>query len=88
MLGFEKTYRGQLRGMGKIEIMLQFVDLQMTEERLVKRMEQRTGHHMSAEIVSTELEKYEVPAVEETGVILVDPHCGIDDVVEEISALL
>lgn len=84
----KKTYRDQLRGMGEAGIMLHFVDLQMTEEILVERMEQRIGHYMSVEMVSTQMEICELPAVEETDVLPIDADCAIEDVVEEIYALL
>lgn len=84
----KKSYRNKLRIIDESGVLLHFVDVQMTEEKLIERMKQRLEHYMSAEMVSCQFEVHELPMVGETDVCPVDTDCAVEDVLEEIQALL
>ncbi|PVH97861.1 NRPS-like enzyme [Periconia macrospinosa] len=84
----KRTYRDLLRTMRQEEFLVCFVDLQMTEEGLLGRLQRRVGHYMSTRLLKTQLETYESPEVEETDVFPVDTDCATEDALDQIELLL
>ncbi|KAF2177428.1 male sterility protein [Zopfia rhizophila CBS 207.26] len=79
----KRGYRDQLRDMGD-GVEVRFVDLQCEREELVRRLEGRTGHYMSVEMVDGQLEAYEEPGVEELDVLPVDAGEDIEEIVKGV----
>lgn len=62
---------------------LVFLDLQCGRDTLVRRLEARKGHYMSAEMVDGQLVAYEAPEVRETDVFPLDAEGSGDTVMDE-----
>lgn len=68
-----RSYRESLRKQALAEgVNMVFLDLQCERETLVKRLQERTGHYMSADMVDGQFAVYEGPGVDETDVFPVD----------------
>lgn len=78
----KRGYRDALRSrICREGVRVVFLDLQCGRDVLVKRLEERKGHYMSAEMVDGQLAVYEGPGVDETDVLPLDAE-GRGDAVE------
>ncbi|KAJ4993423.1 nrps-like protein [Stagonosporopsis vannaccii] len=84
----KKQYRDKFRAMEQQGIQVVFLDLQAEREELVKRMQSRDPHYMKPEMVDSQLAIYGAPLVEEVDVLPVDAGKSVEDVIEEVEALL
>lgn len=85
----KRSYRSQLRSsLGSRNIQALFVDLQAEGEVLIQRLENRTGHYMSKDMVEGQLRTYEGAGREETDVLPVDATKDEDSVLNEVKWLL
>lgn len=67
-------------------VLVHFVYLHATEEVLLKRVKERHGHYMGANMVHSQFNALEEPGAEETDVITVDVSNSIEHVEEEALA--
>lgn len=75
----KRAYRDALRRhVNSDGARLVFLDLQCGRDALVKRLEERKGHYMSAEMVDGQLAVYEAPELDETDVFPVDAEDSSD----------
>lgn len=81
----KRSYRESLRAQALGEgVSVVFLDLQCGREALVKRLEERTGHYMSADMVDGQFAVYEGPGDGETDVFPVDAE-GSPEGVSEVA---
>lgn len=79
----KRSYRESLRNQALSQgVNVVFLDLQCERKTLVKRLQERTGHYMSADMVDGQFAVYEGPAVEETDVFPVDAEGNLEGVAE------
>ena len=85
----KRDNRDALRDMlGDGSIETRFVVLQASEEELVRRVGERKGHYMKADMVASQLAAVEDPAEDEVDMLPVDAEEAQMEVVEEICAAL
>lgn len=84
----KKSYRDQFRSLMNDEVRVVFVDLQVEQEELTRRMQERSGHYMKEDMVESQLAIWEIADVSETDVLPVDAGRSVEEVVEEVSGLL
>ena len=84
----KKAYRDQLRSLADDHVEVIFMDLQVDQEELVRRMKQREGHYMKDGMVEGQLAIWERPCIMETDVIPVDAGMPLEQVSEEVLELL
>jgi carbohydrate kinase (thermoresistant glucokinase family) len=84
----KKQYRDKFRAAVQQGVRLVFVDLQAEQEELVRRMQSRESHYMKPEMVDSQLAIYGAPSVDEDDVLPVDAGLSIDEVIDEVKALL
>jgi len=82
----KQQYRAVLRHMlSDGSLVTQFIMLEASEEELVRRVEGRKGHYMKSNMVRSQLEAFEQPAVEERDILPVDTEAlDSEAAVEEI----
>ncbi|KAH7071535.1 male sterility protein [Paraphoma chrysanthemicola] len=86
----KKAYRDKFRDLEREHenVKVVFLDLQVEEDELLKRMRQRGAHYMKEGMVESQLEAREEAVVEETDVIPVDVGKSVKEVVDEVVSLL
>ena len=84
----KKSYRDQFRALMNDQVRVVFVGLQVDQEELVRRMQERSDHYMKEDMVESQLAIWEVADVSETDVLPVDAAKSVTEVVEEASGLL
>jgi carbohydrate kinase (thermoresistant glucokinase family) len=86
----KQTYRDSFRELekGNEGVKVLFVDLQVEQEELVRRMRERGGHYMNEGMVESQVAIKEEPGLCETDVLPVDAGKAVQEVVEEVRALL
>lgn len=84
----KKQYRDKFRAMNEQGIQVVFVDLQAEKEELVRRMQSRDPHYMKPEMVDSQLAIYGAPSAHEVDVLPVDASKSVEEVIEELEALL
>ncbi|KAG5981658.1 hypothetical protein E4U55_002694 [Claviceps digitariae] len=67
-------------------IVIRFIFLHASQELLLRRVAERKGHYMGANMVKSQFEILEHPGGEETDVITLDASRGVDDVKEDALA--
>ncbi|RSL93454.1 hypothetical protein CEP52_013235 [Fusarium oligoseptatum] len=77
---YRSTMRQQLQQQG---VRVLFIDLQAGADALAQRLETRSGHYMSAGMVSGQVELHEDAVVEEVDVFPIDTEAGKETVAEE-----
>ncbi|KAF3045960.1 putative secondary metabolism biosynthetic enzyme [Didymella heteroderae] len=97
-LGYEKVivscsalkrqYRNKFRAMEAQGVQVVFIDLQARQEELVRRMQSRDPHYMKPEMVDSQLAIYGAPDTDEVDVLPVNAEKFIEEVIEEVEALL
>jgi carbohydrate kinase (thermoresistant glucokinase family) len=84
----KKSYRDHFRTPTNDQVRVVFVGLQVEQEELVRRMQERSGHYMKKDMVESQLAIWEVAEISETDVLPVDAKQSVEEVVEEVSGLL
>jgi carbohydrate kinase (thermoresistant glucokinase family) len=84
----KKQYRDKFRTMESQGVQVVFVDLQAGREELVRRMQSRDPHYMKPEMVESQLAIYGAPAADEIDVLPVNAEKSVEEVIEEVEALL
>ncbi|KAJ9658606.1 hypothetical protein H2198_003624 [Neophaeococcomyces mojaviensis] len=86
----KRQHRAALRHMlSDGSLVTQFVMLEASEDELVRRVEGRRGHYMKSNMIRSQLEALEQPAVEERDVLPVDTEGSDgDSIVEEVCEVL
>ncbi|KAF2827105.1 male sterility protein [Ophiobolus disseminans] len=86
----KQAYRDHFRGLERENegVKVLFVDLQVEEAELVRRMRERGGHYMKEHMVESQVAIRELPGVWETDVLPVDAGKSVEQVVEDVQALL
>ncbi|KAH8667800.1 hypothetical protein BGZ61DRAFT_483715 [Ilyonectria robusta] len=84
-LGYRSRIRNTLAERG---IKVAIFDLQCGKDVLLKRLEQRKGHYMSADMADGQLSLHENPGVEEVDVIPIDAEADVHQVIGEVNWFL
>jgi carbohydrate kinase (thermoresistant glucokinase family) len=86
----KQAYRDRFRELEKENegVKVLFVDLQVEQEELVRRMRERGGHYMKESMVEGQVAMKEEPGLSETDVLPVDAGKAVQEVAEEVRALL
>jgi carbohydrate kinase (thermoresistant glucokinase family) len=84
----KKQYRDKFRAMQKDNVQVIFMDLQAEQEELVRRMQSRDPHYMKPEMVHSQLAIYGAPSETEVDVLPIDAGKTVEEVIEEVEALL
>jgi carbohydrate kinase (thermoresistant glucokinase family) len=86
----KQAYRDQLRELQRHNKSVQvlFIDLQVDKEELVRRIQERESHYMKEHMVEGQLAIREEPGIMETDVIPVDGNNSVEEIVDEVIALL
>jgi len=84
----KKSYRNQLRSFPGDDVDITFVDLQVEQEELVRRVKKRENHYMKHTMVENQLDTWERPDDSETDVLPVDAGQPVEMVMEEVASLL
>jgi carbohydrate kinase (thermoresistant glucokinase family) len=86
----KRAYRDKIRELERDseDVKVVFLDLQVEEEVLIRRMEERGGHYMKEGMVESQLEIREEADMWETDVLPVDAGKRVEDVVEDVLGLL
>lgn len=86
----KRAYRDKIRELERDneDVKVSFVDLQVEEEELIRRMRDRGGHYMKEGMVKSQLEIREEADMFETDVLPVDAGRRVEDVVKEVLGLL
>jgi carbohydrate kinase (thermoresistant glucokinase family) len=84
----KKQYRDKFRGMESQGVQVVFLDLQAEQKELVRRMQSRDPHYMKPEMVESQLAIYGAPSLDEVDVLPVDAGKSVEEVIEEVEALL
>jgi carbohydrate kinase (thermoresistant glucokinase family) len=83
------SYRNQLRSFPNNEdVDVLFLDLQVHQEELVRRVKERKDHYMKYDMVESQLTIWERPDQMETDVLPVDAEQPVETVAEEVTGLL
>ena len=72
-------YRKQLTSLGRVQLVLIDVPIAILKQRL----ETRENHYMSAQMLASQVDAFEVIKPEEN-IITIDGSCSIDDVMDEL----
>ncbi|EMD88520.1 hypothetical protein COCHEDRAFT_1142178, partial [Bipolaris maydis C5] len=84
----KKSYRNHLRNFPNDDVNVTFVDLQVEQEELVRRVKERKNHYMKHSMVENQLATWERPDDSETDVLPVDAGQPVEVVMEEVASLL
>ncbi|EMD64580.1 hypothetical protein COCSADRAFT_357678 [Bipolaris sorokiniana ND90Pr] len=84
----KKSYRNQLRSFPNDDFDVTFVDLQVEQEELVRRVKERKNHYMKHSMVENQTATRERPDDSETDVFPVDAGQPVEMVMEEVASLL
>ncbi|USP79408.1 hypothetical protein yc1106_06682 [Curvularia clavata] len=84
----KKSYRDQLRDFPDNDIKVTFLNLQVEQEELVRRMKARKDHYMKHDMVENQVALWERPHKTETDVLPVDAGQTAEAVLEEVKWLL
>ncbi|EUC46480.1 hypothetical protein COCMIDRAFT_92740 [Bipolaris oryzae ATCC 44560] len=84
----KKSYRNHLRSFPTDDVDVTFVDLQVEQEELVRRVKERENHYMKHSMVENQLATWERPDVLEIDVLPVDAGQPVEMVMEEVASLL
>lgn len=84
----KKQYRDKLREIEQQGAYVIFLDLQAEQEDLVRRMQARGPHYMKPEMVESQLAIYGAPWADEVDVLPVDAGKSVEEVIEDVEALL
>jgi carbohydrate kinase (thermoresistant glucokinase family) len=86
----KQAYRDRFRELerGDESVKVMFLDLQVEEGELLRRMTERGDHYMKADMVTSQLAIRQDPGAFETDVLPVDAGKTVQEIVEEVTALL
>lgn len=84
----KKSYRDHLRSLSNDDVDITFVDLQVEEEELVRRIKERKNHYMKHSMVENQIDIWERPDDSETDVLPVNAGQPVEMVIEEVANLL
>jgi carbohydrate kinase (thermoresistant glucokinase family) len=86
----KRAYRDKIRELERDneDVRVVFLDLQVEEEELIRRMRDGGGHYMKEGMVESQLEIREKADMFETDVLPVDAGKRVEDVVDEVLGLL
>lgn len=84
----KKEYRDKFRALKEEGVQVVFLDLQAEQEELLRRMQSRDPHYMKPDMVGSQLAIYGAPAADEVDVLPVDTGTSIEEVIEDVEALL
>jgi carbohydrate kinase (thermoresistant glucokinase family) len=84
----KKQYRDKFRAMGSQGVQVVFIDLQAGQEELIRRVQSRDPHYMKSEMVDSQLAIYGAPSANEVDVLPINAEKSVEEVIEEVDALL
>ncbi|KAK1243101.1 hypothetical protein MKX07_003729 [Trichoderma sp. CBMAI-0711] len=85
----KEAYRDKIRlQLSTLKVKVIFINLQANKEALVKRLQERQGHYMSADLVDSQLASYEKPSGKEYDVVPVDAEMDEKTVLETVRWVL
>ncbi|KAL6862096.1 acetyl-CoA synthetase-like protein [Trichoderma novae-zelandiae] len=85
----KELYRDQIRHhLAAHKVKAVFIDLQADKEALIRRLQERQGHYMSASLVDSQMDSYEKPSSKEYDVVPVDAGMHEKTVLETVRWVL